>query len=154
MFSVILFLFCHLGCLSKAIVHRPAHRGNGLCNVTNLEGPQKNQPCVLPFIFEGDTFQECQCVVPVNDTFHRECRSKTEKVDKKRFWCSTKVDENGTHISGGNNYGYCDINCASERTILESDTTTIKTSTATTYFQVRLNAATPIFAKQLQYICR
>ena len=28
-----------------------------------------------------------------------------------RFWCSTKVDENKDHVSGGGFWGYCSESC-------------------------------------------
>ena len=31
--------------------------------------------------------------------------------NKKRRWCSTKVDSNGNHLIEKNEYGYCSNNC-------------------------------------------
>ena len=30
-------------------------------------------------------------------------------------WCSTKVDDNGTHIGGQGKWGYCDSKCPTEK---------------------------------------
>jgi hypothetical protein len=60
------------------------------CLKTNDQGPQKNQPCVFPFTLQG--------------TVYTSCTSKTDKDG--RFWCSTKVDEEGSHIKG--QWGFCD----------------------------------------------
>lgn len=32
-----------------------------------------------------------------------------DKDEDDKFWCSTKVDENGVHIDG--EWGYCDRDC-------------------------------------------
>ena len=69
---------------------------------TNEGGPQKNVPCVFPFIFADRIYYKC-----------------TSDFDKdKKFWCSTKVDEEQHHISHGGNWGYCsNSNC---RKLIES----------------------------------
>ena len=66
-----------------------------LCNVTNDEGPQKNTPCVFPFRIKGTIYKECT----------------NEKDPDNKFWCSTKVDENGEHIGGQENFGFCHEDC-------------------------------------------
>ena len=45
-------------------------------------GPSSNKKCVIPFKWNGKTYNECP--------------KDHEKQDK--FWCSTKVDKNGVHI--------------------------------------------------------
>ena len=66
-----------------------------VCNVTNEEGPQKNKSCVFPFRFR--------------DTVYTECTDVSDREGK--FWCSTKVDNNGNHIGQQGNYGFCDERC-------------------------------------------
>ena len=46
----------------------------GLCRVTNLEGPQKNKPCVLPFKYQETVYEECWCILPFNQTHEKECK--------------------------------------------------------------------------------
>ena len=36
--------------------------------------------------------------------------------DDNRPWCSTKVDDNGVHISGQGKWGYCDPECPCDGT--------------------------------------
>ena len=50
----------------------------------------KVSPCVFPFILDGKTYNTC---TNVND-------------NNGKFWCSTKVDNEGKHTKG--NWGYCD----------------------------------------------
>ena len=35
--------------------------------------------------------------------------------EKRRMWCSTKVDDSGFHKSGGGNWGYCRNDCKGSR---------------------------------------
>jgi len=46
--------------------------------------------CVMPFIFGGTTFHKCA-------------------PDGDRYWCSTKTNDNGVHVSGGGNWGWCPV---------------------------------------------
>ena len=61
-------------------------------------------PCVIPFTLLGKTYHSCTY------DFHHTTGYKP--------WCSTKVDENGIHVTknpdGTNNWGTCledDLNC-------------------------------------------
>ena len=49
------------------------------------------KPCVFPFIYITIEYDFCT------------------KVDSERYWCYTKVNSNGTGVSG--KWGYCDANC-------------------------------------------
>ena len=89
------------------------------CNRTNSEGPQKNVSCIFPFQHQGVVYEKCGCILPFNKTHEKECGDKNEANEK--FWCSTKVDESGEHISGGGNYGYCDKSCMFHNLILEAE---------------------------------
>ena len=68
------------------------------CRTTS--GPSPNVPCIFPFKFElhveDDSYKE----------YHDECIE-----DQDGLWCSTKVDEDGYHISGSNNWGICGSRC-------------------------------------------
>ena len=79
------------------------------CRVTNDKGPQKNKPCIFPFLHQGQIYNKCGCILRLNKTHEQEC--KNQKHPRARFWCSTKVNDKGEHILGGNNYGFCDRNC-------------------------------------------
>jgi len=54
-------------------------------------GPKTGVACRFPFKYKGTTYNEC-----------------TMKAHHT-FWCSTKTNSNGDHISG--NYGHCNSNC-------------------------------------------
>lgn len=55
---------------------------------------QLNQPCQFPFTLRGKTYWAC-----TYDLSH---------ITGYKPWCSTKVDADGNHISGGRNWGICD----------------------------------------------
>ena len=50
-----------------------------------------------------------------------------------RYWCSTKIDANGTHVGGKGYWGYCKKGCKidddSDSTTTSTVQTTMKTST-------------------------
>ena len=57
---------------------------------TNAEGRVKNAQCVFPFTYQEQTFTSC-----------------TDFKDPDgKLWCSTKVDEKGSHVK--HQWGYCD----------------------------------------------
>merc|ERR1719210_1519988 len=55
----------------------------------------EDKPCVFPFKFKDKTFFGCTIFSDPDD----------------RFWCSTKVDEDGNHVVGQDEYGYCSDEC-------------------------------------------
>jgi hypothetical protein len=62
------------------------------CAKTGLGGPQENRSCIFPFTIENTTYNEC-----------------TRNHDRfGRFWCSTKVDDFGNHVTLEDEWGYCD----------------------------------------------
>ena len=65
----------------------------GVCKT--VSGPSPNQKCILPFSFNGVTYQNCP----------------KDPDDSSLNWCSTKVDQNGQHITGIGAYGYCSNGC-------------------------------------------
>ncbi len=78
------------------------------CDKTNSEGPRKLQNCVFPFTLRNKTFDACTI----------------ETDPEGKYWCSTKLDEDGNHQRG--EWGYCDLDCRPK------DENTTTTSTITT----------------------
>ena len=60
-----------------------------------MGGANPNKPCAFPFTYKGQQYQTC-----------------TDKSDPDaKFWCSTKVDSNRTHVSKAGEWGYCPEGC-------------------------------------------
>ena len=57
-----------------------------------IGGPSRNATCIFPFEFNGIIYHDCA-------------------QDSDGYWCSTKVDSTGTHITGQGNWGICGPNC-------------------------------------------
>ena len=55
-----------------------------------MGGPSNGTTCVFPFTSSGMTYEACTMASDVKP------------------WCSTKVDENGVHVTGQGKWGYCD----------------------------------------------
>ena len=53
-----------------------------------------NVACVFPFTYKG--IKHNKCIFEAGD---------------ETPWCSTKVDENGKHVSGQDQWGYCEETC-------------------------------------------
>jgi len=62
---------------------------------------ESNEPCVLPFKYKGGGQREA--------ILYKGCTNVTDPEGK--FWCATKVDENGEYIYYSKNYGYCKQSC-------------------------------------------
>ena len=60
----------------------------------NDASPRKGLPCIFPFTYLGNTYNECGV------------------IDEPYLWCSTKVNAEGVHVSG--NWGYCEGDCPIE----------------------------------------
>ena len=60
-----------------------------------IDGPNKNIPCQFPFKYYDNIYDTC--IVEGNS--------------QNRPWCSTKVDSEGNHIGGEDNWGYCPPTC-------------------------------------------
>ena len=54
-----------------------------------------NNPCVFPFRYNGVSYSQCTLV----------------EAEDNKPWCSTLVDSNGDHVSGGGHYGDCSPKC-------------------------------------------
>merc|ERR1719244_1707515 len=66
--------------------------GSGECET--IDGPGAGKPCIFPFKFRGETYEECTI---------------EGGPDVHQFWCSTKVTEDGENISG--NWASCSKGC-------------------------------------------
>lgn len=61
-----------------------------------MAGPNPNRKCVFPFKYGGKTYSSC-----------------TDISDPGKFWCSTKTDKNGRHVTKRKQWGYCHPSCGS-----------------------------------------
>jgi len=61
-------------------------------------GPDKGAECVFPFSWGGKTYSGCTPWT-YGGTF------------QGRGWCSTKTNEEGLHVNGEGNYGFCSSDC-------------------------------------------
>ena len=68
------------------------------CTVT-VSGPNPNRKCVFPFKYGSKTYGSC-----------------TDVSDPGKYWCSTKTDKNGRHVTKRKQWGYCHPSCGSIRT--------------------------------------
>ena len=66
--------------------------GNKKCKT--IDGPGVGKPCIFPFIFHEKEYN--MCTLDGNDDVHEK-------------WCSTKVDDDGVHVSG--TWGRCSKEC-------------------------------------------
>ena len=74
------------------------------CSIT-FSGPRPNTECIFPFKFAQKIFNSCT----------------REKDPDGNLWCSTKVDKDGKHIGGANEWGYCEDGCdQNEQTKVQS----------------------------------
>jgi len=67
-----------------------------------VSGPSTGRACVFPFTYSGKVYTECAKWI----------HGETEEGE---FWCSTKVDKFGRHITGMGHYGFCSSNCPGMR---------------------------------------
>ena len=65
----------------------------GVCKT--IGGGSPNKECVFPFKLKGHSYNSC------TDYSSRD----------GAFWCSTKVDSDGNHISNQDLWGICGPNC-------------------------------------------
>ena len=66
-------------------------------NCIASSGPGKGLPCVFPFKY--------------NDVVYYTCSNANKHVTNNKPWCSTLVDQKGTHIGGVGAWGNCDETC-------------------------------------------
>ena len=60
-----------------------------------ISGPGANKPCKFPFRYLDVTYNTCTLV----------------DAENNKPWCSTNVDDNNNHVSGGGHYGDCGPKC-------------------------------------------
>ena len=58
-----------------------------------MSGPSPDKKCVFPFVFKGQTYEEC--TTAENNGVH---------------WCSTEVDSQGIHFDD-TKWGHCGETC-------------------------------------------
>ena len=63
---------------------------NGVCHTVG------NKPCQFPFRYNGVSYSSC---------------TLEDADDETKPWCSTLVDNDGNHVSGGGHYGDCGPKC-------------------------------------------
>ena len=78
----------------------------------------RGKPCIFPFKAYIDKEKR---------TFHG-CTMELCGENCSRYWCSTKVDDNGIHISGGGNWGYCNTKCSNDEDLNPKTPITISTT--------------------------
>ena len=61
------------------------------CKVEKYRSGGQILPCQFPFIYDEKEFDGCTTYDDPDDN----------------LWCSTKVNENHMHVSGGRNFGFC-----------------------------------------------
>jgi len=66
---------------------------------TTIGGPGQGKPCVFPFRFGGSLRSSCI----------------TDLDPEGKFWCSTRVDAGGNHVTGTGEWGHCSAGCPQER---------------------------------------
>ena len=67
------------------------------CTVT-VSGPKPNKKCVFPFKLGRRIYRSC-----------------TDITDPGKFWCSTKTDIHGRHVTKEKEWGYCHPSCSKKK---------------------------------------
>ena len=83
--------------LSKIDEYDDEYEEEDVC-LTTSDSEAPEQECIFPFTFNNFTYHGCP----------------TDPNDESKRWCSTKTDENGTHITGDGNWGHCTPGCQPE----------------------------------------
>jgi len=81
---------------------------------TTIGGPGKGKPCVFPFRFGGSLRSSCI----------------TDLDPEGKFWCSTRVDGGGNHVTGTGEWGHCSAGCPQERQISNPASSTVSSSSS------------------------
>ena len=79
------------------------------CKTTSLENDSppggRDKPCIFPFTTYLDEEKK------IKKTFHGCTAENCGANGCIGYWCSIKVDDNGVHINGEGNWGYCNEYC-------------------------------------------
>ena len=59
--------------------------------LTTQDSKNPDKECIFPFTHDNFTYYGC----PI------------DPLDKTKRWCSINIDENGVHVNGDDNWGYC-----------------------------------------------
>ena len=103
--------------------------------VLNQAGVAADQPLYMEACITTEKGSECIFPFTYNKVEYYACPK--HKRRKHKYWCSTKVDKNGVHIKGKDNWGFCGPRCPKMRqedrltTTTRRNPTTITTTTAT-----------------------
>merc|ERR1712088_257238 len=79
---------------------------------TTIGGPGQGKPCVFPLRFGGSLRSSCI----------------TDLDPEGKFWCSTRVDAGGNHVTGTGEWGHCSVGCPRERTTSDPESSSVTTS--------------------------
>merc|ERR1711962_689734 len=76
-----------------------------LCSTSRYSPNNPNTPCMLPFEFNGTTYEEC-----------------LPDVYTGKFWCPTSLSDKGEYIHGDGLWGFCSTSCPTYKQSLEGST--------------------------------
>merc|ERR1712066_580221 len=79
-----------------------------------IGGPGQGKPCVFPFRFGGSLRSSCI----------------TDLDPEGKFWCSTRVDAGGNHVTGTGEWGHCSVGCPRERPTSNPESSSVTTSSS------------------------
>merc|ERR1712038_2189604 len=79
---------------------------------STIGGPGQGKPCVFPFRFGGSLRSSCI----------------TDLDPEGKFWCSTRVDAGGNHVTGTGEWGHCSVGCPRERPTSNPESSSVTTS--------------------------
>ena len=72
------------------------------------------KPCIFPFMYVDKN------MIPIIHTIDECTADFCGEKNCSKYWCSTKVDDDGVHIQG--NWGYCNRNCSKHGDIEQPET--------------------------------
>ena len=78
-------------------------------------GPGQGKPCVFPFRFGGTLRSSCITDLDPEVWKPRDFLLSNLFCTQGKFWCSTRVDEGGNHVTGTGEWGHCSAGCPRER---------------------------------------
>ena len=88
-----------------------------ICKTTSFEedspADSRGKPCIFPTKYVDKN------ISPIIHTID-ECTREFCGRYCSKYWCSTKVDDDGVHING--NWGYCNRNCSKHGDIEQPET--------------------------------
>merc|ERR1712226_447778 len=85
---------------------------------STIGGPGQGKPCVFPFRFGGSLRSSCI----------------TDLDPEGKFWCSTRVDAGGNHVTGTGEWGHCSAACPQEQTSTQATSSVASSSSSSSSF--------------------